>query len=145
MNTEKSTPASPSAAAADERERFEAKFPKPAGVEWIGEGYEVKDSYANSYACDRYIGQWIAWLAAKSSALTPPVAASGQADTERLDWLEQSACERLSVKLYGSRRKAAFSVELWGDDDDQTMGESLRAAIDAARAHQPPAGGGSHE
>lgn len=56
---------------ASERNRFEAKFPMPAGVEWIGDGYEVKDSYANSYACDRFVAKWVAWIAAKQDSATP--------------------------------------------------------------------------
>lgn len=66
---------------AEERQRFEAKFPIPAGVEWIGEGYEVKDSCARSYRCDRFVGQWIAWLAAKQDA-APTSAATGKRDLQ---------------------------------------------------------------
>lgn len=51
-----------------ERVAFEAKFPVPAGVKWTDDGYEVADSYMNSYACDRFVAKWIAWLARAQSA-----------------------------------------------------------------------------
>ncbi|WP_343735294.1 hypothetical protein [Acidovorax sp.] len=53
----------------DERAAFEAQFPAPSGVHWNGDEYIVKDSYINSYRCDRFIGQWEAWQA---RAARPP-------------------------------------------------------------------------
>jgi len=48
-----------------ERSRFEARFPVPYGVTWTSTGYEVRDDYMNSYACNSYVAQWLAWKEAR--------------------------------------------------------------------------------
>jgi hypothetical protein len=49
----------------DERQQFEAKFPKPDAVTWTGSAYEVREGWENSYRIDRFLGQWEAWQAAR--------------------------------------------------------------------------------
>ena len=49
--------------AQDERERFEARFPRPAAVLLKGDDYAVREGWENSYAAERFCGQWAGWQA----------------------------------------------------------------------------------
>ena len=96
-----------------ERARFEAVFPMPAGVEWIGDGYEVKDSYANSYACDRYVAQWVAWLAAKHDAI--PTADQATQGAEPVAWrFRVEGHENWMHSVTGNRLAGIKAIEACG-------------------------------
>lgn len=68
--------------------------------------------------------------APKLATTAQPAAPQRHPDTKRLDWLENAVCEQLSVRL-------CFAVDLFGEDDDPDVGDSLRAAIDKASLAQP--------
>ncbi len=90
----------PQQGAEAERARFEAKFPMPAGVQWDGGNYEVKDDYINSYACDRFVAQWVAWLTAQAprplAAVAEPIAAVREG---KLTWHIPKADSSVPVDL----------------------------------------------
>lgn len=81
-----------------EREAFEAEFPVPSGVRWDGTEYVVKDDYLNSYRCDRFVGQWVAWQARASL----PLPAAGQepvayVDERAIAWLANARAQNASI------------------------------------------------
>lgn len=125
---------------ARERERFEAEFPLPNGVTWNGDGYTVADRLANSYVCDRFVGRWIAWLAAKRDAASQ---AAQREDTERLDWLASNPGMELDWGEPDGGDEGDSYVwrvhQRRGSRNDREwrflgQGTTPRAAIDAARA-----------
>lgn len=126
------TPPQPAAKAEPPAAVVVGKLPQPGGVEISA----LLDSILTEYnwPSNPKNAARAGWTAAMRYLAARPAAPAE--DTARLDWLEQAACDRLSVKVYGSKKKSSFSVELWGDEDDQTMGETLRQAIDAARNKQ---------
>lgn len=60
MSDNKETKQAPAveAGARDERAQYEAEFCVPAGVEWDGTKYVVREGWENLYVCERFISGW---------------------------------------------------------------------------------------
>jgi hypothetical protein len=107
---------------AQERAAFEAKFPRPAGVTWNGSEYAVREDWENSYRCDRFVGQWEAWKAARAHGVGTPAAASREhaelmllaaADLE--SWMKSYHHDAATAATAKRLRDAALGVKENGD------------------------------
>ena len=72
---------------------FEARFPVPPHIMWLGAGYGLPNlDYKTFYGsiCEEYNAKHEGWLAGREGAAAIERVAKLEKDTKRLDWLDEN-------------------------------------------------------